>query len=136
MKKYMPVLLVSVLLASAVFAFGALFVLPGFEKRTDVYLQDFSISEDGSVITLRTALSGSMGYIRDMEAEQIGGGIHCSFYSAFGGLNSGFGAKNSFQIKVDGSVEKIYFDRGEEPDDLVLERDGAAGAWAQKRPGP
>ncbi|MDE6456688.1 MAG: hypothetical protein K2L38_12500, partial [Dysosmobacter sp.] len=53
-----------------------------------------------------------------------------------GGLNSGFGAKNSFQIKVDGSVEKIYFDRGEEPDDLVLERDGAAGAWAQKRPGP
>lgn len=126
MKKYMPALLVS-----AVFALGAWFVLPGFEKRTDVYLQDFSISEDGSVITLKTALSGSMGFIRAMEAERIGSGMHCSFYSAFGGLNSGFGAKNSFQIRVDDSIETVYFDRGIDPDGLVLERDGPAGAWTR-----
>lgn len=127
-KKYMLVLAI---LATAVVAAG-LFLRPGFEKRTDVCLQDFFISEDGSVVRIKTALSGSMGYIRAMETEKIGNEIHCSFYRAFGGLNSGIGARNRFEIEVDGSTEKIYFDRGEEPDSIVLERDASANMWIQK----
>lgn len=114
------------------FAGGVLFVLPGFEKRTDVWLQDFFISEDGSVITIKTSLFGSMGFIRDMETEKIGRGIHCSFYRAFGGLNSGIGSKNTFEIPLDDSIEKIYFDRGTEPDAAVLERDAATNAWRRE----
>lgn len=129
MKKIMPVL--ALLIG---FAGGVLFVLPGFEKRTDVCLQDFSVSEDGSVITIKTSLSGSMGFIRDMETETIGQEIHCSFYRAFGGLNSGIGSKNIFEIKLDDSIEKIYFDRGTESDIVVLERDAAANAWRRKLP--
>lgn len=118
-----------VLVFLAGFAGGVLFVLPGFEKRTDVYLQDFSISEDGSVMTIKTSLFGSMGFIRDIETETIRNELHCSFYRAFGGLNSGIGSKNTFEIKLDDSTEKIYFDRGAEPDTIVLERDTGTNVW-------
>lgn len=93
---------------------------------------DFSVSEDNSVITVKTALSGSMGYIRKIEAERVNGAIHCSFYSTFGGLNSGIGSKNRFEIQLDDSSDKIYFDRGKGTESLVLEKDAATNAWVQK----
>lgn len=127
-KKILPVLLVFLIGVLA----GILFVLPGFQKRTDVYLQDFSASGDGSVITVQTFTIGSMGFIRAMETKQIGNEIHCSFYRTFGGLNSGLGAKSRFEIRLEGlakSAESIYFDRAG-LDQLVLERDAGTGAWA------
>ena len=60
LKKYAPVLII--LIVSAV---GLLFLLPGLEKRTDVRLQDFSVSKDGSAIMIKTSLSASMGFIRE-----------------------------------------------------------------------
>lgn len=114
---------------------GALFVWSGFETRTDVYLQDFSVSEDGSVITIETFLSGSMGYIRAIKTEKVNDAVYCSFYCAFGGLNSSIGAKSRFEIKLDESSAKIYFDRGKEADDLVLEKDTVANVWVEKRIG-
>ena len=105
LKKYAPVLII--LIVSAV---GLLFLLPGLEKRTDVRLQDFSVSKDGSAIMIKTSLSASMGFIRDMETEKTGEEIHCSFYRTSGGLNSTIGAKNTFEIKLNASTEKIYFD--------------------------
>lgn len=127
-KKFLPVLLVFLIGVLT----GILFILPGFQKRTDVYLQDFSVSGDGSAITVQTFTTGSMGYIRAMEAKQIGNEIHCSFYRTFGGLNSGFGAKSRFEIRLEGlasSAESIYFDRAG-LDQLVLERDAGTGVWA------
>ena len=56
MKKYMPVLVTLVL-----FAAGILFVLPGFQKRTDVYLQDYFVSGENPVIIVKTFPAGSMG---------------------------------------------------------------------------
>ncbi len=127
-KKHSPLPLLFIVFAAAMMIF---FVSSGFKKRTDVYLQDFSVSEDGSVITVWTALAGSMGFIRAIETEQTGSALHCSFYCAFGGFNSGIGAENCFAIHADASVETIYFDRGEEAGALVLERDAATGEWAQ-----
>ena len=129
-KKILPVLLAFLIGA----AIGILFILLGFQKRTDVCMQKFSVSQDGAVITVQTDLMGSMGFIRAMEAKQIGGEIHCSFYCCFGGLNSGFGSKNRFDIPLDDSVERIYFDRGTEPDVLVLERGPETGAWTPVYP--
>ena len=71
-KKWIPVLLAFLIGVSA----GVLFVLPGLQKRTDVFLQDFSVSRDGSTVTVETFSVGSMGFIRSMEAKQIGGEIH------------------------------------------------------------
>lgn len=127
MKKY--VLILAVLMIVAV---GASFISSGFEKRTDVYLLNFSVSGDGSVITIETTLSGSMGYIRDIETERVNDAVYCSFFSAFGGLNSSIGAKSRFEIKLDDSSAKIYFDRGKGPADLVLKKDPATNAWVHK----
>ena len=128
MKKILPIVLAFLTGAAA----GMLFITPGFQKRTDVYLQKFSVSDDGSVITMQMFTVGSMGYIRAMETKQIGDGIHCSFYCCFGGLNSSFGAKNRFEINLEefaNSVESIYLDRAG-LDQLVLERDAGTGEWA------
>ena len=127
MKKYMSILAVLIIIAA-----GTLFVSSGFNKRTDVYLTGFSVSEDGSAITIKTSLSGSMGYIRDVKIKKVDDAIYCSFYSSFGGLNSNIGAKNSFEIELNDSTVKIYFDRGTESDILVLERDNATNIWVQK----
>ena len=125
---------IAVLAILVVIAVGALFVSAGFEKRTDVYLQDFSVSEDGSVITIKTSLSGSMGYIRAIETERAGEAIYCSFYCCFGGLNSSIGSKNRFEIRLDGASTKIYFDRGNGMEALVLEKDAGTNVWTEKRP--
>lgn len=133
-KKFLPVFLVFLVGVSV----GILFVLPGFQKRTDVYLQDFSVSGDGSAITVQTFTIGSMGFIRAMETKQIGNEIHCSFYSCFGGLNSGLGAKSRFEIRLEDSAksaESIYFDRTHF-DQLVLKRDAGTGVWTSVSPLP
>lgn len=132
MKNFLPVFLALLLGA----ALGILFILPGFQKRTDVYLRDFSVSEDGSVITVQTFPIGSMGFIRAMEVKQMGVEIHCSFYRTFGGLNSRLGAKTAFEIRLDHPTERIYFDRGTSFGQLVLERDADTGAWASASPLP
>lgn len=124
-KKFIPLLLAFLIGAAA----GILFVTPGFQKRTDVYLQDFSVSEDGSVVTVQTFITGSMGYIRAMETKQVHNEIHCSFYRTFGGLNSSLGAEDTFEIQLDDSIEQIYLNRAG-LDQLVLERDAETGEWA------
>lgn len=124
MKKFIPLLLAFLIGAAA----GILFITPGFQKRTDVYLQDFSVSEDGSVVTMQTFTTGSMGYIRAMETKQVHNEIHCSFYRTFGGLNSSLGAEDTFEIQLDDSIEQIYFNRAG-LDQRVLERDAGTGEW-------
>ena len=124
MKKFIPLLLAFLIGAAA----GILFITPGFQKRTDVYLQDFSVSEDGSVITVQTFPMGSMGFVRAMEVKQIGKELHCSFYRTFGGLNSSLGAEDTFEIQLDDSIEQIYFNRAG-LDQRVLERDAGTGEW-------
>lgn len=124
-KKFIPLLLAFLIGAAA----GILFITPGFQKRTDVYLQDFSVSEDGSVVTVQTFTIGSMGYIRAMETKQVHNEIHCSFYRTFGGLNSRLGAEDTFEIQLDDSIEQIYLNRAG-LDQLVLERDAETGEWA------
>lgn len=118
--------------AVIILAVGVFFITNGFRKRTDVFLQTYFISEDSSTIIIQTSLSGSMGYIRGMETQRDGDSIYCSFYSTFGGLNSGIGSKNRFDIKLDEASSKIYFDRGTAGDTLVLQKDEATGAWARK----
>lgn len=75
-----------------------------------------------------------MGYIRAIKTEKVNDAIYCSFYCAFGGLNSNIGAKSRFEIKLDEYSAKIYFDRGKEADELVLEKDATTNLWIEKRP--
>ena len=106
-----------------------LFVGSGFTKRTDVVLVGYSVSADGSSMTLETSVAGSMGYIRDIETEQLDHTLYCSFYTAFGGCNSRIGAENRFEIELEDSCTAVCFDRGKEEAALVLQKDETTGMW-------
>lgn len=105
----------------------------GFIKRADVYLEDYSVSKDGSEITLRVGVAGSMGYIRDFlndtnETEFM----EMQFYSTFGGFNSSIGAKNEFVILLNPECREIYFYHID-GFDLVLQKNPDTGEWARPR---
>lgn len=106
----------------------------GFTKRTDVILTDYSVSEDGAEIILKTSVASSAGYIRGFKND--GGGVkphYLTFYATFGGLNSTFGAKNEFVLEVDEDDSEIYFNRTDGGYELVLQKDAQTGVWG-KRP--
>jgi len=91
MKKKTIIISVFVILVAVA---AAWIVGSGFNKRTDVYLVDYSVSENGSEITLQVGVAGSMGYVRDFlnDTNEIEI-MEMQFYSAFGGLNGAIGAK-------------------------------------------
>lgn len=97
------IMIIFVLIMS--FLFGT-----GFVVRTDVVLNDYSVSEDGTKLTFKTAISGSMGYIRGFGDKGGGADSHyLTFYSTFGGLNSSFGAKQEFELNLGEDDVEIYF---------------------------
>ena len=102
----------------------------GFQKRTDVFLEEYSVSEDGAEMTFTTGIASSMGYIRGFKDN--GGGVkphYLTFYSTFGGLNSSFGAKQDFKLELDPEDTEIYFARPDQGYELVLVKDGETGEW-------
>ena len=114
----------------------AFMVGTGFQKRTDVVLFDYSISEDGTAINLSVQVSSSMGYIRGFKNN--GGGVkphYLTFYSTFGGLNSSFGTVNSFVLELEEDDTEIYFNRPGGGYELVLVKDEETGEWIRPRDG-
>lgn len=104
----------------------------GFTKRTDVILTDYSVSEDGAEIILKTSVASSAGYIRGFKND--GGGVkphYLTFYATFGGFNSTFGAKNEFVLEVDEDDSEIYFNRTDGGYELVLQKDAQTGVWGK-----
>ena len=110
----------------------AFFVGSGVTKRTDVVLTDYSLSEDGTEITLRTSVSSSTGYIRGFRDD--GGGVkphYLTFYSTFGGPNSRFGSQNEFVLEVAGEDTEIYFNRAGGGYELILQKNVETGLWEE-----
>ena len=126
MKKFLWVLC-AVLLVLAL-----LFVYSGFGRRTDVYVGAFEVSEGGKALTMHTGIWSSMGYTRAVRTKQVGDTLQCTFYTAFGGLNSKIGARNVFDLPVEG-CNSIAFFRGDGRWDIVLQKDPATGAWERTR---
>lgn len=73
---------------------GFLFFSTG-GKRTDIMLTDYSISEDGNIITINVAVASSMGYVRTLSIKQDVDNKYITFYQTYG-INSSIGAKNKF----------------------------------------
>lgn len=102
----------------------------GFKKREDVALFDYSVSEDGSIISLRIQVESSAGHVRDFKDN--GGGVkphYLTFYSTFGGINSSFGTVNSFTLELEPDDTEIYFYRGNGGYELVLRKNIETGEW-------
>lgn len=123
---------VFVMLAIIAFVIGAFFIGSGFIKRTDVFLNDYSVSEDGTTISFDAQSASSMGYIRGFTDN--GGGTkphYLDFYSTFGGLNSSLGTASTFALEVDPEDTEIYFSRPNGEYELVLIKADNTGEWVR-----
>lgn len=111
---------------------AAWFVGSGFHEQTTVALMDYTVSEDGTEMTLHTAVMSSMGYVRGFC--DSGGGVrphYLTFYGAFGGLNGAWGAQDVFRLELDEEDTEIYFNRAGGGYELVLQKDPETGAWVR-----
>lgn len=123
-KKLLIILLVCLLI------FAAVFIGLGFVPRTDVFLVDYTVSQDGSQIELQVAVASSMGYTRAFRSKQGGFNEYVTFYSAFGGFNSKIGARSSFVLDVDAiNCDEIYFYHGNGGYQLVLQKNPETNVW-------
>ena len=128
MKKKSIILIVIIAIIVLVLSF---LVGTGLNKRTDVVLFDYSVSEDGTQLTFNVHVMSSMGYIRGFEDN--GGGVkphYLTFYSTFGGLNSSLGAKSEFVLELTEDDEEIYFNRADGGYELVLQKNEETGEWS------
>lgn len=127
MKKYLWMFLLSAVLLGCMVFIGS-----GFNPRSDVYLADYSVSDDGTQITMQVGVASSMGYTRSFRSEQGGFNEYLTFYSAFGGLNSKLGARNTFVLEIDPvNCDEIYFYHGGGGYRLVLQKEPLTGQWVR-----
>lgn len=121
-KKILILTIISIIILPAL-----LFILLTGKPRTDVYLKDYSISPSGETMTLKVGITSSAGYIRKMKRTSGSMNYYLTFYSTFG-INSKFGAKDTFEIELDENVDEIYFYTGNKGYKKVLERN-EEGTW-------
>ena len=125
MKKIITIIFLIAVTLTAVYLVGT-----GFMQRCDVALGEYSVSEDGSELTFNAGVMTSIGYIRGYKDE--GGGVkphYLKFYSAFGGINSSWGAKSEFVLPLDEEDTEIYFARPDGGYRLVLQKNEETGLW-------
>ena len=113
------IVVIAIILVGLFLAFGG--------KRTDVFLKDFELSQDGKTMTLKVGVSSSAGYIRKMKQTSGSMNYYFTFYSTFG-INSKLGAKDTFEIELDNNVDEIYFYTGGKGYKKVLEKNDN-GDW-------
>ena len=127
MKKYKKavVLVLAILIAlTAVYL-----IVPGFSKQGSAYIADYSVSEDGTEMTITVGVSSSIGYIRKVaEHQQHGGKLYLDCYSAFGGINGSWGAKTEYIIQIDEDTEMIALYRSPNGYEPVFEK-AEGGEW-------
>lgn len=124
MKKRMMILAVAVLAAVGIYFIGS-----GFLKATSVYISDYSVSEDGTEMTVKLGVASSAGYIRKAAVhQQQGGRLYLDCYSAFGGFNGSIGAREEYTIPLAEETEVIAICSGGNGYQAVLEKDGD-GNW-------
>ncbi len=108
---------------------GVLFLCTG-GKRTDIMLMDYTVSKDGTTMTVQVGVASSMGYIRTMREKEDGAAKYLTFYQTFG-LNSTLGANNEFQIEIAPGCKEIYIYKGPDEYRLVLQKDDISNEWVR-----
>lgn len=124
MKKSLITVICVIAVLAAVYIVGS-----GFIKNSSVYIDEFTISENGDQITFNAGVSSSVGFIRKAAVhQQHGGRLYIDFYSAFGGFNGSIGAKSTFTLPLDADTDEIAVYAGGSGYRTVLEK-GTDGEW-------
>lgn len=80
----------------------------GFTRVAGVFIGDYTVSDDGSAMTITVSVSSSAGHIRKVAFRRPENGKLClEFISAFGGINGNICAKNVYVIPLDEDTEFI-----------------------------
>ena len=109
--------------------FVGYFVAPGTFKNGAAAVTDYTVSADGTEITLELAVSDGLGALRKAAvSQQQGGKLYVDCYRAFGGFHGTIGAKDRFTLPLAADTESIALYRNENAYQTVLEKD-AAGNW-------
>ena len=100
-------------------------------RRGDVYIGEYSVSEDGKTMEIRAGVAGSMGYIRSAAPKRDGDRLKLTFYAAFGGLNSSLGAKSVYELSLDEEITEICLFRGSEGYETIFAKNMETGQWTR-----
>lgn len=119
--RYLKVVLVAIILF--IFVWGLSHVSG---VRDDVYLDNFSISEDGKYMTLNIGVLSEKGYVRKVTTETKGDKLYLDFHSTTG-INNSNGAKTSYDIRMSDAWNEIYFYSSNKKYTLVLQKQD--GHW-------
>lgn len=112
------------LLSALYFFFGS-----GFIKIGSVYIGEYSISSDGTEITMNVGVGSSAGFVRKIAVyQQQDGKLYLNFYSAFGGFNGSVGSKSEYTIPLNDDTEMIAIYRSSDCYEEVLRKD-SNGDW-------
>lgn len=118
-----------IIAAVAVVIAGVFIIGSGFKKESSAYISSFSVSEDGTEMTINVAVGNSVGFIRDVKVhQQEGGKLYLDCYAAFGGFNGSIGAKSEYTISLAPETEIIALYRNDNAYQEVLKKD-ADGTW-------
>ncbi len=123
MKKMIGLVICAILAMCVLYFIGS-----GFTKCGSAFIQDYTVSDDGSELTITVGVYSSVGYIRKVSVhQQEDGKLYLDCISAFGGINGSFGAKEEYVIPLDDDTHTIclYRNSGYE---AILERDDF-GEW-------
>jgi len=106
---------------------GVYIITPGYFKNGNADITDYSVSADGTEMTIK--VEASSGHIRKVaESQQHGGRLYLDSYYAFGGFNGTIGAKDEYTIQLDEDTEMIAVYRNTNCYEPVLEKN-ADGKW-------
>lgn len=102
----------------------------GFRKQTSAFVDDYSLNDDNSVMTIHAEVGGSMGFIRKVVINQNEEGeIKLDFISAFGGLNGSIAAQNTYEIPLNENTMSISIYQGDHYR-LILKKNTDSGKWS------
>ncbi len=111
--------------------YGCYFVGCGLNTTTEVWFSEYTYSQENKSLTLKNIqILSSIGYVRSYSSSQEENKLFLTFYKCFWGINSSWGAKDSFTIELDPKIEEIYFWKWENAT-LILEKDWET--WERKR---
>ena len=80
-------------------------------KRDDVVIEDFSVSADGSEMTVHAGVVRGAGSLGKLIVSYDDHAVMVDFYSTFG-INNPVGAEDTFVIPLKPDSENILFNRG------------------------
>ena len=100
---------------------GVCIIAPGYFKNGNADITDYSVSADGTEMTIK--VEASSGHIRKVaESQQHGGHLYLDSYYAFGGFNGTIGANEEYTIQLDEDTEMIAVYRNTNCYEPVLEK--------------